>query len=558
MIDIAFLPDNRSVTVQAGTTILEAARLAGAIFEAPCNGTGSCGKCRMKLLAPASSATTIGKVDHQLPQEQTHKDAVLACQTEAWTSLVVEIVSCEGDSAGTILSHGENLALERNPFITKEYVSSDDSTVVYAGETRLGLEKGNREHENFGVVVDIGTTTLVAALVDINTGRELTTASALNPQANHAQDVLSRITFSSNPDGLFRMYSDVTEAIKGLIVQLADEAQIDPAHIYEVVYSGNTCMLHLAIHVDPHTLGKYPYTPIIAGGDYVKAGEHHLGISDFGLIYLPPIVSAYVGADITSGILASRLYERSGATLFVDIGTNGEMALAVDGRITATSTAAGPAFEGMNIACGMRAGTGAIERFKIDSTGNIHIKTIGGGRATGICGSGLMDIVAELVDHGMIAPNGRFQDPDSPALPPLLGERLQRRDGQIVFILSDNVHLSQKDIRQVQLAKGAVRAGIEYLLASQGIDASLIDRVLIAGSFGYHVRAESLVKIGLLPAELSNKIELIGNTSQSGGRAFLLNRDYRREMTEMVKGISVIELANSKDFEKVFVRCLRF
>ncbi|MCE5283706.1 MAG: ASKHA domain-containing protein, partial [Deltaproteobacteria bacterium] len=266
--------------------------------------------------------------------------------------------------------------------------------------------------------------------------------------------------------------------------------------------------------------------------------------------------SAYVGADITSGILASRLHERKGTTLFVDIGTNGEMVLAADGRMTATSTAAGPAFEGMNIACGMRAAVGAIERFKIGLQGDAHWTTIGGGRATGICGSGLLDIVAQLVVHGVIDPQGRFKGPTG--LPPLLGERLQRRDGKRVFVLTGEVILTQKDVRQVQLAKGAVRAGIEYLLASQGLDAGSVDRVLIAGSFGYHVRASSLLGIGLLPAEFEGKVEMVGNTSQSGGQAFLLSRAYRREMADTVGRISVVELANHRDFEKVFVRCLGF
>lgn len=558
MVEISFTPENLSIGVEAGTTILEAARLVGLAVEAPCNGIGNCGKCKMKLINQDTATIVVRKGKHQLHRSRQRQGFVLACQTEAWSDLRVEADFAGSDAAGGILSRGKNLAIERVPFVTKTYVGNEEGTAVYAGKVQLGFEKGNTEEKNYGVVIDIGTTTLVASLVDINTGRELSSVSSLNPQARHAQDVLSRIKLASDPDGLSLMYSAITGEIKRLIIQLAAGARIDPAHIYETVYSGNTCMLHLAANIDPRSLGKYPYQPVIAGGNNVKATEHQLGISEFGIIYLPPIVSAYVGADITSGILASRLHMRKGATLFVDIGTNGEMVLAVNGRMSSTSTAAGPAFEGMNIACGMRAGTGAVERFEINCTGEVLLEIIGGGRPRGICGSGLIDIVAELVKNGIIDSQGRLQSADKPGLPPRLRERLQHREGKAVFAISDEVYITQKDIRQVQLAKGAVRAGIEYLLASQEINAGKVDKVLIAGSFGYHVRVESLVNIGLLPAEFANKIEVIGNTSQSGGRAFLLNGGYRREMKETVRQVSVIELAKHHDFEKVFVRCLQF
>ena len=555
MVEIEFLPDDRSVRVPAGTTVLEAARLAGVLVEAPCNGAGTCGKCRVNLMVPDPQKDPS---KHGPAGNRTSRESVLACQTEAWSDWVVEISPNGEDNTGTILNHGENLALERNPFVTKQYCPETDRTVVYAGGTQVGSEAGDTQRENFGVVVDIGTTTLVASLVDVPTGREILSVSALNPQTSHGQDVLSRIRIASEPAGLSLLYASITETIGEMIGQLADETGIDPTRIYEVVYSGNTCMLHLAAPEDPRSLGKYPYRPVLVGGDSVPATGHHLGISEFGLLYRPPIVSAYVGADITSGILAAHLHVRPGSTLLVDIGTNGEMVLAVDGRMTATSTAAGPAFEGMNIACGMRAGKGAIERFEISPGGDVKIETIGDGPATGICGSGLMDIVAELVAHGVIDPNGRLKSPGNSDLPHPLVARLQQRDGKTVFVLSDGVFLSQKDIRQVQLAKGAVRAGIEYLLASQNIDAASIDRVLIAGSFGYHVRVGSLITIGLLPAEFAPKVEVVGNTSQSGGRAFLLNRDYRLGMAEAVSRISVLELANHPDFEKVFIQCLRF
>jgi uncharacterized 2Fe-2S/4Fe-4S cluster protein (DUF4445 family) len=509
---------------------------------------------------------------HHLSEALREQGYVLSCEAKITGDINVEVISNQKNSTLKILSKGQSFEISLNPLIKKEFFNKENYTKVFAGDKELGIEYGDTRGKNYGAVVDIGTTTLVASIVDLNDGSEIGTASALNPQAVHAQDVLSRIKFSSEADGLKTMYSGVIREINNLLKEIADAAGIDNENIYEIVFSGNTCMLHLASNINPQSLGKYPYTPEISGAAYLNAADHNIGISPFGIIYLPPIISAYVGADITSGILASQLHQRKGITLFVDIGTNGEMAIASDGNISATSTAAGPAFEGMNITHGMRAGLGAIEFFEVDKQGNISTKVIGGAKAYGICGSGLLDVVGELVDHGIINKNGKFVEsgyiagnraeqndqPEASGLMSALKERLVKQDGKWIFKITEDVFLSQKDIRQVQLAKGAVRAGVEFLLESKGVRANDVDKVLIAGSFGYHLRAKSLINIGLLPNEFDGKIEFIGNTSKSGGQAFLLNHTYRSELEESVSRIEVLELANYKDFDKVFVKCLSF
>jgi uncharacterized 2Fe-2S/4Fe-4S cluster protein (DUF4445 family) len=212
----------------------------------------------------------------------------------------------------------------------------------------------------------------------------------------------------------------------------------------------------------------------------------------------------------------------------------------------------------MNISFGMRAGEGAIERFSFLKDGSVKIKTIGKTEAVGICGSGLMDVVAELVSHGVIGKNGKFVSPDIPGLAPAIAGRLVPQDGKLVFLLTDKVWLTQKDVRQVQLAKGAIRAGVEFLLREAGVEAASLAKVLIAGSFGFHLTARSLTTIGLLPPEVAGNIEFVGNTAKSGGEAFLLNRDARREMALLVAGVEVLELASYPDFDKVFVKCLSF
>ncbi len=557
MSTVVFIKENRTITVPEGTTILEAARQAEISVESPCNGTGVCGKCKVRLGAgSAENIVTGGR--HKVSEEEEQQGFVLACEARIHGDISVE--TSESRQGGTIkiLDHGRSFDISLDGFISKKFDPYESRTQVYGGNDLLGSENGDTTHECFGAVVDIGTTTLVISLVDLKSGKELDSLSSLNPQAIHAQDVLSRIKLGSEENGLKLLYSGLLEEITRMVAELASRNGVNPQRIYEIVFSGNTCMLHLAANINPSSLGKYPYNPEITGDIHLKASEHRLGISEFGVVYLPPVISAYVGADITSGVLASQLHDKKGVTLFVDIGTNGEMVIGLDGRLSATSTAAGPAFEGMNITHGMRAAAGAIEYFNIEENGGITVKTIGGEEARGICGSGLLDIVGELVAHGVINKNGKFAEAADEEISAALRERLVRQDGKPVFKISESIVLTQKDIRQVQLAKGAVRAGIEYLLKSLGVKASEVDSVLIAGSFGYHLRAKSLINIGLLPSELEGKIEFIGNTSKTGGNAFLLNKTYRTLMAGLVKEVEVLELANYKDFDRVFVSCLNF
>ncbi|MHC6179677.1 ASKHA domain-containing protein [Clostridium sp. JNZ X4-2] len=556
MVNVNFM-NGKSVEVEKGTTILEAARKAGVLMESPCNAVGICGKCKVKITSGNMEDVLQSDDQHHVTDEEKAEGYVLACQSKVIGDIGVKIVSNNLNKTLEILNDGKIFDIELDSFIKKVY-EEDGKTYIYAGEKIIGEENGDTSKLNYGIVVDIGTTTLVASLININTGEELNSVSALNPQSLHAQDVLSRIKFASEEEGLNIMYSGIIKEINNMIKEVLLQSGIARDNVYEVIFSGNTCMIHLAANVNPTSLGKYPYTPKIRGGNYLTAREHNLDISEIGLIYLPPIISAYVGPDITSGVLASRLQDKTGTTLFVDIGTNGEMVIAREGELSATSTAAGPAFEGMNITYGMRAATGAIEYFNMKKDGSVEIKTINNGKPIGICGSGLLDIIGELVANGVIGKSGRFKSNDSETLPEKLKARLIKKEGKTVFKIAEDVFLYQKDIRQVQLAKGAVRSGIEFLMKSKGVSAEKVDRVLIAGSFGYHLRAKSLLNIGLLPGAFKGKIDFIGNTSKSGGQAFLLNKNYRKEMEQLVNKVEVVELSNGEDFDKVFVKCLCF
>lgn len=554
MPQVHFRSHDIRIEVEEGTSLLDAARRGRVRLEAPCNGAGTCGKCKVRLDDEARAAAHV--VDSRKLSDEDKRDGwALLCTTLVEGDIALDLPA--GAEHGLrILEHGQQIDLPLEPWIGKRSYPERNVTEILCGGEALAEEPGDTSARAYGVAVDIGSTTIVASLIDLGTGSHVGAASALNPQARHAQDVLSRIKLGSSPEGLALLNAEVIAEINRLITSLAIEASIPRRRIYEVVLAGNTCMLHLAARVDPEPLGRYPYTPTLVGDAHYPAKALGLIVSPFGLAYFPPVVSGFVGADITAGMLSARLANEKGVTLFVDIGTNGEMVLARDGHLQATSTAAGPAFEGMNIACGMRAARGAIERVSLEG-GEVTVKTIDDAPAAGLCGSGLLDAVAELAVHGVIEPSGRFTK-NRGALPPGLQARFGERDGKPVFHLTPDVYLSQGDIRQVQLAKGAVRAGIDVLLRRNGLSAADVDRALIAGSFGYHLTVRSLIDIGLFPPEFDGKAVYVGNTSRTGAEALLTHAPSRKTLVDLVRSVEAVELANDEAFTKVFVAAMAF
>jgi uncharacterized 2Fe-2S/4Fe-4S cluster protein (DUF4445 family) len=555
MPNVCFLPAQKTVRVAPGTTIAAAARAAGVPLEMPCNGALICGKCKVKL-APADPSRVERSGAHLLNDAERAEGYVLACATTVVGDIRVIVDGGDARAETRILQDGRSFETAIAPAIGKEYLPERGETAVRANGALRGFEAGDTCGALYGLVMDVGTTTLVAELVDMRTGGTMAVRSSVNPQVAYGQDVLSRIGFASEPAGRAILHTLLLRELNDLTARLCEEAGVGADRVYEIVLSGNTAMLHLAMGRDPSSLAKTPFVSSLAGGENFGAKENGFDISPLGLVYLPPLISAYVGADVSSGILAARLREREGRSLFIDIGTNGEMVVASNGRLCAAAAAAGPAFEGMNVKFGMRATTGAIERFEIEDTGAFAVRVIGGAPPSGICGSGLIDIVGELVANGVVDETGRFVSGD--ALPPHLAAAMTRADENRAFSVAPGVFLTQRDVRQVQLAKGALRAGIETLLDVLETGADEIDRVLIAGSFGYHLRAKNLINIGLLPGAFAGKIEFLGNTAQSGGRAFLMNRAHREEMAALVADIEVVELANREGFDKLFIDCLGF
>jgi uncharacterized 2Fe-2S/4Fe-4S cluster protein (DUF4445 family) len=601
-VEISFLPQNRTVQALPGADLLTVARQAHIEIESSCNGLGTCGKCQVQRIDGDPGIPHEDEVG-RLTAEELDRGIRLACRQKVVEDATFRVARSAGKKH-RILSDGVMPSLKLDPQIRKVHVAlpsksfedaADDLTrleralgrslagklplsllreipalfrekgssltAVLADGELIGLEPGDTARCCYGVAVDIGTTTIVVSLVDLTTGEELAAASCINPQKTYGLDVLTRIQYvQDNSVGLEHLSSLVREAIDSLMGEACAEACVERRHIYEITVAANTTMLHLLLGVDPTGIGKSPYTPAFTRGLTIPARELQLECASFGEVYCLPSVSSFIGADIVAGVVCAELEHKDERALFIDIGTNGEIVFSSPDGIFACSCAAGPALEGMNISCGVRAADGAIDRVSI--AGDVEIHTIGDKPATGLCGTGVIDAVGELLRVGALAPSGRFVKL-MPGNGPAWADRLRNGNGPASFVLGsgkgpDAIKVTQKDIRQVQLAKGAILSGILVLLRQLNINFDQIGRVYVAGAFGFHVRLESLARIGLLPEELIPRVSLIGNTSKSGAIACLLAREKREDASRIAPSINYVELSCYPDFDRLFTQCLPF
>jgi uncharacterized 2Fe-2S/4Fe-4S cluster protein (DUF4445 family) len=440
-------------------------------------------------------------------------------------------------------------------------------TAVLAEGRLLDFEPGNSEWDAYAVAVDLGTTTLVAALLDANRGRDLAVVSRLNPQTRFGDDVLSRILLARNDEGRRQLQAVVAEAVTAMIGQLCQQAGIPRRQVYEVTIAGNTTMQQLLCGVDTAALGEVPFSPAAGRSLATLAAALGLGIHPRGRAWIMPVIGGFVGGDTVAGVLATGLMEAQGPTLLVDIGTNGEIVLAAGGKCSAASTAAGPAFEGARISQGMRGSEGAIEKVVVD--GRLRINVIGNVPPTGLCGSALIDAAAELLRHGLLTPQGRLRLPDDlPAgVPADLAGRVVRHDGQAAFRLaqeSETAHgrpilLTQRDLRELQLASGAIRAGIDLLLRRHGLRPQDLDRVYVGGGFGNFIRRSNAQRIGLLPGQIEHgRIRYQGNTALAGARLAAVSGRVRALADQIARRIEHVDLSREPDFQAAFAEAMTF
>jgi len=549
LVCLTVLPIKKTITTEAGHPLLKALRQEGIEIAAPCNGQGLCGKCKVRI-TPA--APPVDAAHDHMSKEEIAAGIRLACEVIVRDGMVVTLP--EDHSLDARILEGERIRESRvAPAVVVDKIDGG-CQLRYQGRPAVALPGWQESFSPKGLAIDLGTTTLVVTLMDLQTGRELATASALNPQTRFGHDVMTRIQHGSTPVGQKELTDTIAGGLSELIGRVCRTSNSDPNEILDAVIGGNTTMLQLTAAIDPSSLGKVPFTVGIESGRSYPAERFGLKINPWARVYIPPVTHAFVGSDISAGMLSIDFFEHHSPLLFMDLGTNGEMALIANGRRIVTSTAAGPAFEGMGISCGMRAAAGAIET--VWANGNfLSLRTIDDAPARGICGSGIMDLMASLIRLGAVEPNGRLKAPLASALwKGPFTERYAMIGKTPAIRLTDRVTFTQKDVRQFQLAKSAVQTGAEMLLAAAQMNPVELEQIVIAGAFGYHLREESLRAIGILPHGFNGHIEFAGNTCRTGCALLLgdaAKRDFLEDQIRQVKHLSIAELA---DFQSRFVK----
>ena len=481
MVLLTFLPGNVSISVPSGTTLLQAMIAAGLSPDAPCGGKGTCGKCRVLVGG----------------------ETVLACKTIADRDMTVTI------------PEGEDLK------------------ILTAGVS--GNLRADGSHP-YAAAFDIGTTTVVGFLLDGRTGALLATASAVNPQVPFGADVIARIETALGSDEPV-LQKAILPTLRQLLSEMTARAGISPADIPLVSIVGNTAMHHLLLGIDPKPLVTPPYMPSVREAMELPAAPL-LHIAPDGILRILPNIAGFVGADTVGCMTAVDFSKIQGLTLMIDIGTNGEMVLGSRDRRIACSTAAGPAFEGARISMGMRGSPGAIDHVWVED-GQICHHTIGDAPAKGICGSGLLDLVACLLDLGVLDESG------------CLNEKTYTVPGT-------GVSLTQKDIREVQLAMAAIRAGIELMCDHLGVESENIRQVLLAGAFGNYMDPRSACRIGMIPPALLERIKPIGNAAGEGAKICAVSREAYEYSKRLAAQTEFLELASKPEFQDCFVDALEF
>lgn len=494
-------------TALSGQTLLPFLRDLGySLPPAPCGGNGRCGKCLVNVVRDGKSTT---------------EPACLTLTDTDMTVLLEEI-----------------------------------SIAVYdaAGYCHFRPDKGA---DGIGAAIDIGTTTIVLYLADLADGRILAVRSGPNRQRGYGADVISRAQhIMENPDGLYLLTEAIRRQIGEYLLAACAEADRAVSDLKALSVCGNTIMEHIFAGLSPESIAIAPSIPLSLFGESIEAGLTGLPISHGLPVYIAPCLSGYVGGDIMSGLLASGAYREDGNCLFLDIGTNGELALGMDGSFLCCATAAGPAFEGAEVSCGMAGMAGAISRVWIDDKEEVRFKVIGNASPTGICGSGLIDALAVLLELGLIDKTGRLLPKDEVSGP--MRERLAEKDGRVRFYLDENIYISDADVRKLQLAKAAIAAGIQTLLTETGLRPEDIHTVHLAGGFGNYMDKNSAARIGLIPGALADKIVLDGNSAGIGAVSLLISKRAREEIEKLRKRCTYFELSGSAVFNDRFINCLTF
>ena len=591
-----FISGSTRASIEADATFLELAQRAGISLPSLCGGRGKCAKCRCHPQGPSSEPTPLER--ELLTDEELSRGIRLGCQARPRGDVTLEIeeeVLDKGDYVEVAVTPDPSIrkvyltlpvpalhddladierirnalgrpvavsleVLRRLPGLLREGEFRITATLLdHAGsEELLAVEPGDQRDGAYGLAFDIGTTTVAGYLVDLQTGKEIARSARLNGQQPWGADVISRASHAMEQrDGLQALQA----AVAGTLNQIIEDCcgGVDRGQIYAATVVGNAVMHHLALGISPASIAVSPYVAAIRDGLSLRAAEIGLCLPNARVDFLP-LIGAYVGSDTLGVILATGLDESPEIQLAVDIGTNGEMALGSRERLLACSAPAGPAFEGGEIRYGMRATTGAIDRVRIGD--DVDIWTIGEAAPRGICGSGLIDALAQMVQRGIVDPRGRLlpRPQLEGRLPAKVLDRITDRDRSWEFVLSwePYIAVSQQDVRQLQLAKGTILCGIRVLMDELGIQADQIRRVLLAGAFGNFIDKRSALGIALLPSEIpAERIQGVGNAAGQGSRMSLLSGKIRARAEAVARRVEYFELSKHPRFEEIFVESLQ-
>jgi len=602
---ITYQPSGKRGTYKGPIRLLDAARRAGVGLESVCGGIGDCGRCKVIVTEGLTSHLT-GIEQTLLTEEEIKQGYRLACCTRVYGDAEVFVPPSIRLEPQRLQLEAREMPLEVEPVVTEYLINLAEATLVdirsdfrrlrealratyreepevidynalgvaspliregewsvrvaLRGNEIIAVAPADDQRASLGLAVDLGTTKIALYLVDLSTGQTIDMLGIQNPQIPYGEDVMSRLqTIMEEDEALERQSTAVIRAINKEIARMCKRNRTIPQRILEATIVGNTAMHHILLRLPTRQLALCPFVPATDRPVEIKARELGLDISPGAYIYCLPPVAGFVGSDHVAMLLASGLYQHEGNVLGLDIGTNTEIALKTQEGITSCSTASGPAFEGARIKCGMRAAPGAVERVKIDDKDlKVEIKTIADEAPIGICGSGILDAIAEMLRVGIIDDRGKIQ----------LGKRGVRQNltGQPEFVLAhadghncaNDIVVTQRDVAEIQLAKGAIRTGINVLMRRAGLTPENIDQVVMAGAFGSYIDPAATVVLGMFPRLPLEKFMQVGNAAGAGAKAILVSSGMRQRAEQLAREAGYVELAAEPDFHQQFARGMKF
>jgi uncharacterized 2Fe-2S/4Fe-4S cluster protein (DUF4445 family) len=601
---LRFEPDGGEFRVPSGTPVFDAASWNGIAIDSTCGGYGTCKKCKVRIV---SGDVPVGTVDPRAFSPSELADGWrLACRAAAREDLVVEVPPLQTRPKAALAGVGRHVILR--PSVQKRHLVLDepsmedqrsdlqrvldgiddleptasvallrelggvlrgaafDVTAVVVDEELLDVEAGDTTDRRYAIAFDLGTTTVVATLLDLDSGQPLAVRSMLNRQQPYGADVITRISATMMDSGaLAALRARAAETMTGLTEEVCVEASVSAREVYEITVCGNVTMMQLALGIDPEPLSMAPFVVSTHSFNDVRASDFGVAVHPRAPAFVFPSLGAYVGGDIVAGMLATGLTRDRRLRLFIDVGTNSEIALGSSDAVVATAAPAGPAFEAAQIKCGMRASNGAIEGVRVQE-GGLALEVIGDAEPVGLCGSGLVDAVAELVHNGLLDHSGRFiPEEEAAASHPGLADRFGLIGEERVFVLhwrgrdvAESVFLSQRDVRELQFAKASIATGWQILLRELGVSADEITQVLLAGSFGAYLTPLSAVRIGLVPKLALPRIVSAGNVAGEGAKIAALSARERAEAEAILHEVRYVELSGRQDFNDLFIDQLAF